>query len=52
VAVSTSGRGGRGDGRSRSPTAGTGVAFDADVRDREIEARDGAVNAFGHLLPP
>ena len=30
---------------------GTGVAFDADVRDRsEIEsARDGAVNAFGHV---
>ena len=30
---------------------GTGVAFDADVRDRsEIEsARDGAVNAFGHI---
>jgi glucose 1-dehydrogenase/3-oxoacyl-[acyl-carrier protein] reductase len=30
---------------------GTGVAFDADVRDRsEIEsARDGAVTAFGHL---
>ena len=33
---------------------GTGVAFDADVRDRsEVEsARDGAVNAFGaHRLP-
>ena len=30
---------------------GTGVAFDADVRDRsEIEsARNGAVNAFGHI---
>jgi NAD(P)-dependent dehydrogenase (short-subunit alcohol dehydrogenase family) len=30
---------------------GTGVAFDADVRDRsEVEsARDGAVNAFGHI---
>ena len=30
---------------------GTGVAFDADVRDRsEVEsARDGAVSAFGHI---